>query len=74
MKFIKTKKGIALLAVVAVAAVAAFGAYAYFRRGSEAATGTVGASTGFTIAETDLGGPVVSGWWPRRRTVRSSTQ
>ena len=30
MKFIKSKKGLALLAVLAVAVVAAVGAYAYF--------------------------------------------
>jgi hypothetical protein len=50
MKFIKSKKGIALLATLVVAAAAAFGAYAYFSSsGNGSGTGTVGSSSGFTV-------------------------
>ncbi len=47
MKFIKSKKGISLLAVVAVVAIAAVGAYAYFTTtGQASGTATVGAVGG----------------------------
>jgi hypothetical protein len=50
MKFIKTKKGISLLAVVALVAIAAVGAYAYFSSsGDGSGTGTVGHATAFTV-------------------------
>jgi hypothetical protein len=53
MKFIKSKKGIALLAVMVVAAVAVFGAYAFFSStGTGTGSATVGHSTAFTIAST----------------------
>src|SRR3954449_12754269 len=46
MKFIKTKKGLALLATVAVVAIAAVGAYAYFTAsGSGSGTVNAGANT-----------------------------
>src|SRR4051794_5973987 len=47
MKFIKTKKGLALLATVAVVAIAAVGAYAYFTA-SGAGSGTVNAGSNTT--------------------------
>jgi hypothetical protein len=46
MKFIKSKKGIALIAAVVAVAVAAFGAYAYFTTtGSGSGTANAGANT-----------------------------
>ncbi len=51
MKFIKTKKGFALLSAVAVIAVSAVGAYAYFTSaGTGTGTATVGTSSAFTVA------------------------
>jgi maltose-binding protein MalE len=60
MKFIKTKKGISLLAVIAVVAIAAVGAYAFFSStGTGTGTATVGSSTPFTIASlAPTGGPL----------------
>jgi hypothetical protein len=49
MKLLKTKKGIALLAVVAVAAISAIGAYAYWTQGG---TGVGSATAGDTTAVT----------------------
>jgi hypothetical protein len=50
MKLMKSKKGIALLAVLAVAVISAVGAYAYFSStGSADGTGKVGTATGFTV-------------------------
>jgi hypothetical protein len=62
--FIKSKKGLALLATLVVAAAAAIGAYAYFSSSGTAgnATATVGQSTAFTFTITDAtGGPMYPG-------------
>jgi hypothetical protein len=67
MKLIKSKKGVALLAMLVVAAVAAFGAYAFFTStGHGSGAAKVGSSTAFTIASdpytggalTPAGGPL----------------
>jgi hypothetical protein len=52
MKVIKSRKGIALLAVLVVAAVASFGAYAYF---TNSGTGTGSATVGTSVAATITG-------------------
>ena len=53
MKFIKSKKSIAVVSAVAVLAVSAVGAYAYFTNsGSGTGTAQVGTSTAITIAGT----------------------
>jgi hypothetical protein len=50
MKFIKSKKGIALLATLVVAAVAAVGAYAYFTStGTGSGSASVGTSTTWAV-------------------------
>jgi hypothetical protein len=50
MKFIKSKKGLVLLATLAVAVVAAVGAYAYFTStGAGTGSASVGTSTAFVI-------------------------
>jgi hypothetical protein len=50
MKFIKTKKGFALLAAVAVVAISAVGAYAYFTStGAGTGSAAVGTSTAFVL-------------------------
>ncbi len=58
--FIKSKKGIALLATLVVAAAAAIGAYAYFSSsGTGTGSATVGSSTAFVVTETmQSGGPL----------------
>ena len=65
MKFIKSKKGFALLSAVAVIAISAVGAYAYFTNsGSGTGTAQVGTSTAITIAGTvtpGVGGLVPGG-------------
>lgn len=56
MKFIKTKKGFALLSAVAVIAVSAVGAYAYFTSaGTGTGTATVGTSSAFVLHATTAG-------------------
>jgi hypothetical protein len=53
MKFIKSKKGLALLATLAVAVVAAVGAYAYFTStGTGIGTATVGTDSPWTVGQT----------------------
>lgn len=53
MKFIKSKKGISLLAVVAVVAIAAVGAYAYFTTtGQGSGTAAVGAAVANSLTVT----------------------
>src|SRR5207248_2861641 len=53
MNFLKSRKGIALLAMLVVAAVAAAGAYAYFTTtGSGSGTGTVGTSSNLVLTGT----------------------
>ena len=65
MKVIKSKRGIALLAVLVVAAIASFGAYAYFTNsGAGTGSATVGTSVAATISGTSSanlypGGPNV---------------
>ena len=55
-RFIKSKKGIALLATLVVAAVAAIGAYAYFTNaGSGSGTASVGSSSQVSLAGTITG-------------------
>jgi hypothetical protein len=57
MKFIKSKKGLALLATLAVAAIAAVGAYAYFTStGSGTGTATVGSDSAWTVGQTGTSG------------------
>src|SRR5437764_142756 len=52
MKLIKSKKGIALLAVLAVAVISAVGAYAYFTStGNGTGSATVGNATNWTVGE-----------------------
>ena len=61
MKFIKTKKGLALLAVLAVVAISAVGAFAYFTTtGTGTGTASVGTSTAWTVGESGIpsGGPL----------------
>lgn len=61
MKFIKSKKGLVLLATLVVAAAAAIGAYAYFTStGSGQGSATVGTATNWTVGETGspTGGPL----------------
>ncbi len=62
-RFIKSKKGIALLATLVVAAVAAFGAYAYFTStGSGTGTATVGTANNWVVAvSAPTGGPLYPG-------------
>lgn len=56
MRFLKTKKGIVLLAIAAVAAISAVGAYAYFTStGAGQGQGTVGTSTAFVLHGTAAG-------------------
>jgi hypothetical protein len=56
MKFIKSKKGIALLAAVVAVGVAAFGAYAYFTTtGSGTGTASVGTSSTIALTGTTTG-------------------
>ena len=56
MRFLKSKKGIALIATLVVAAGASVGAYAYFTdSGAGTGTGTVGTATPFVIAGTNSG-------------------
>jgi hypothetical protein len=51
MKFLMSKKGVALLATLVVAAVAAFGAYAYFTAaGSGSGTASVGSASGIQLS------------------------
>jgi hypothetical protein len=62
--FIKSKKGLVLLATLVVAAAASVGAYAYFSSSGTAgnATGTVGHSTAFTFTIGNAtGGPMYPG-------------
>ncbi len=62
--FIKSKKGLILLATLVVAAAAAVGAYAYFTSSGHDgnASATVGHSTAFTFTFTDAtGGPMYPG-------------
>lgn len=63
MKFIKSKKGLALLATLAVAAVAAFGAYAYFTSsGNGSGSGKVGSDTAWQVdTSAYTGGPLYPG-------------
>jgi hypothetical protein len=50
MKFIKSKKGLAVLAVLAVAVISAVGAYAYFTStGTGTGTGKVGTAAGWNV-------------------------
>ena len=58
--FIKSKKGLVLLATLVVAAAAAVGAYAYFTSsGHVAGNATVGSDSAWTLAQTSLtGGPL----------------
>ena len=57
MRIIKTKKGLALLAVLVVAAVAAIGGYAYFSStGSGSGTAGVGSSTPVTLSSAGVTG------------------
>jgi hypothetical protein len=58
--FIKSKKGLVLLATLVVAAAAAVGAYAYFSStGTGTGSATVGSSTAFVVTETaQSGGPL----------------
>src|SRR5207248_4447657 len=60
MKFIKSKKALALLATLAVAVAASVGAYAYFSStGHGSATATVGQSSAFSVNTGALaGGPL----------------
>jgi hypothetical protein len=52
MKFIKSKKGLALLAVLAVSVISAVGAYAYFTTsGTGTGTGGVGTSSAVTVSQ-----------------------
>ncbi len=60
MRIIKTKKGIALLAVLVVAAVAAIGGYAYFTS-TGSGTGSAGVGSSGSI---DLTSSPVSGVYP----------
>jgi hypothetical protein len=54
MKVIKSKKGLALLAVLVVAAAAAIGGYAYFTSsGSGTGSAAVGTSSALTITQTN---------------------
>ncbi len=56
LKFIKTKKGIAMLATLVVVGAAAFGAYAYFTNsGSGTGSATVGTSAGPDLTATTVG-------------------
>jgi hypothetical protein len=65
MKFIKSKKGLALLATLVVAAAAAFGAYAYFTStGSGTGSATVGTSTAWTVAQTSADNLAVGPLYP----------
>ena len=61
--FIKSKKGLVLLATLVVAAAAAVGAYAYFSStGHGSGSASVGSSSAFTIAsDTHTGGPLTPG-------------
>ncbi len=53
MKVIKSKRGIALLAVLVVAAIAAFGAYAYWTTtGNGTGSATTGTDHGVTVNQT----------------------
>jgi hypothetical protein len=61
MKFIKSKKGLALLATLAVAAFAAVGAYAYFTStGTGTGSASVGTATNWVVGQTGVtsGGPL----------------
>ncbi len=58
--FIKSKKGLALLATVVAIAVAGAAYASFSSSGSGSGTGTVGTSTGFTVA----GGSVVGSLYP----------
>jgi hypothetical protein len=62
-KLLKSKKGIALLAVVAVAAISAVGAYAYFTTtGSGTGSATVGTDTPWQVdTAAATGGPLTPG-------------
>lgn len=52
MKLIKSKKGLALLAVLAIVAISAVGAYAYFTStGTGSGTASTGTSANFTVAQ-----------------------
>lgn len=56
MKFIKSKKGLALLATLAVAVVAAVGGYAYFTStGHGTGSATVGTDTPWTVGQDATG-------------------
>jgi hypothetical protein len=59
-RFIKSKKGIALLATLVVAAAAAIGAYAYFTStGTGTGSATVGSASNWVVGETShTGGPL----------------
>jgi hypothetical protein len=63
MRILKSKKGIALLAVVAVAAISAVGAYAYFTStGTGSGSATVGTSTAWQVTtDAATGGPLTPG-------------
>ena len=53
MKVIKSKRGVALLAVLVVAAIAAFGAYAYWTTtGNGTGSATTGTDHGVTVNQT----------------------
>src|SRR5690242_9497011 len=54
-RFIKSKKGLALLAALVVAVAASIGAYAYFTStGTGTGHATVGSDTNFTVTPTDV--------------------
>jgi hypothetical protein len=63
MRILKSKKGIALLAVLAVAAVTAIGAYAYFTTtGSGSGSASVGTDTPWEVTtDAATGGPLTPG-------------
>jgi hypothetical protein len=63
MKFIKSKKGVSLLAALAVVAIAAVGAYAYFSStGHGSGTASVGTSAGWAVTTgAATGGPLTPG-------------
>jgi uncharacterized protein (UPF0333 family) len=82
MKLIKSKKGLALLAVLAVVAIAAVGAYAYFTStGTGAGTATTGSSANWVVGQ-DAYGPTYpavtlfpgQGTQPLQGTVKNNGQ
>jgi archaellin len=63
MNFLKSRKGVALLAMLVVAAVAAVGAYAYFTStGNGSGTGSTGSASTWTVTtDAHTGGPLFPG-------------